>query len=376
MKVERFVERMKVIGIKTFVGIPDSTLKEFCDYLNKNEAQEFEHFVPANEGAAVGLGAGIYLGTGNPVCVYLQNSGIGNALNPIISLLNREVYDIPMLFVVGWRGEPGTKDEPQHVFQGKITHELFHILGIETRTISSETGEKELDEIFQSAKLALEMNKQFALIVKKDTFTVDKIGVYNNSNVILREEAIERILHHVTSTDMIVSTTGKISREVYEQSDKILGDHKQNFLTVGSMGHAIMIAMGLAITNVDKQIICFDGDGAAFMHMGAIAYVGQNKAKNLIHIILNNGAHESVGGMPTGVGEMQFAPIARQCGYEEIFVVNTLDELDVILKKLRSLSKLTFIEINVGIGSRKNLGRPIETPADNKINFMKYHGVK
>lgn len=376
MLVEQFIERMKVIGIDAFVGVPDSTLKEFCDYLNKNKVQGFNHFVPANEGAAVGLGAGIYLGTGKPVCVYMQNSGIGNALNPIISLLNREVYDIPMLFVVGWRGEPEIKDEPQHVFQGKITHELFHLLGIETRTISSETGEEDMNKIFQSVKLALDENKQFALIIKKDAFADKSQGKYNNNSLIGREEAIERILNYVNPTDMIVSTTGKISREVYEQSDKIFGNHKQNFLTVGSMGHAIMIAMGLAKTNVDKKIICFDGDGAVFMHMGSLAYVGQNKLENLIHIILNNGAHESVGGMPTGVSELKFAPIARQCGYEEIFVVNTMEELENALKKLSNINKLTLIEINVSMSSRSNLGRPTETPLINKINFMRYHGVK
>ncbi|QBD85198.1 phosphonopyruvate decarboxylase [Clostridium tetani] len=360
----------------SIVGVPDSTLKEFCDYMNYENPRNLKHYVPANEGAAVGLAAGIYLGTGKPACIYMQNSGIGNAANPIISLLNKEVYDIPALFMVGWRGEPGVHDEPQHKFQGMITKELFELLNIKNEVISSNTTDEQLKTIFEVARNELNNNKQFAIIVKKGTFEKRGNKAHKNLYEILREDAIKEILKQIEATDMIVSTTGKISREVYEESDIILGGHKQNFLTVGSMGHSSMIALGLAKEHGNQRIYCIDGDGAVLMHMGSLAFIAKQNTNNLIHIVLNNDAHESVGGMPTCAVDVNIGNIARACGYPKVYHVYSLNELTTVLKKAKATNELCLIEVKVSLESRNDLGRPKESARENKENFMRYHCVK
>ena len=273
MKVEDFISQMKRIGIETVTGVPDSTLKQFCDYMNREGSTEFAHYVPANEGASVGIAVGIYLATGKPACVYMQNSGIGNVVNPVTSIANEEVYDIPMLFITGWRGEPGGKDEPQHKFMGKITEAMFEVLNIEHAVIGPDTDKIKLEEIFTRAKTQLENNKQFAIIVKKETFEKRINSDYSNQYTLNREEVIGEIIKSIKKEDVVISTTGKISREVYEQSDKINNSHAQDFLTVGGMGHASMIAFGYAKSRPDKRVYCIDGDGALLMHMGTLAFL-------------------------------------------------------------------------------------------------------
>ncbi|HDK7138012.1 phosphonopyruvate decarboxylase [Clostridium botulinum] len=376
MKIETMVKEIEGLGIGSIVGVPDSTLKEFCDYMNYENPHNLKHYVPANEGAAVGLASGIYLGTGKPACIYMQNSGIGNAINPIVSLLNKEVYDIPTLFMVGWRGEPNVHDEPQHKFQGMITKELFDVLNIKNEVISSNTTDEQLKAIFEIARNELNNNRQFAIIIKKGTFEKRGNKAHKNSYEIIREDAIKEILKQIEVTDMIVSTTGKISREVYEESDIILGGHKQNFLTVGSMGHSSMIALGLAKEHENRRIYCIDGDGSILMHMGALAFIAKQNPENLIHIVLNNDAHESVGGMPTCAVDVNIGNIAQACGYPKVYHVYRLEELTVVLKKAKYRNELCLIEVKVSLESRADLGRPKESARENKKNFMKYHGVK
>lgn len=373
MKVENIINKIQSIGINSIIGVPDSTLKEFCDYINYENPNDLKHYVPANEGAAVGLAAGIYLGSGKPACVYMQNSGIGNAVNPIASLLNQEVYDIPALFLVGWRGEPGIHDEPQHKFQGIITRELFEVLNIKNSVIDGTTTDEDLNTIFNEAEKALKNNKQYAIIVKKGTFEKRKESVHKNSYELVRENAIKEILSSIQKDEMIISTTGKISREVYEQSDIILGGHEQNFLTVGSMGHASMIALGLAKENEDKKVYCIDGDGAVLMHMGALPFIAHENPRNLVHIVLNNDAHESVGGMPTGAVGVDIGDIAKSAGYKNVFKASNLEELKCALKSSKSVKELSLIEVKVSLDSRADLGRPKESARENKENFMKYH---
>ncbi|WP_394885813.1 phosphonopyruvate decarboxylase [Clostridium butyricum] len=375
MKVDFLFERIKKLGIECIIGIPDSTLKEFSNYLNNESKDEFKHYIPENEGATVGLAAGFYLATRKPSCIYMQNSGIGNALNPIVSLLNDKVYSIPALFVIGWRGEPGVYDEPQHRFQGEITRELLNVLNIKNRVIDKNMNEDNLNCIFKEAKLELENNKQFAIIVRMETFESQYKCKYRNSHSINREDSIKHILKYIESTDMIVSTTGKISRELYEQSNMILGRHDQSFFTVGSMGHASMIALGIAKRQKDKRVYCIDGDGSVLMHMGSLAFIAKENPRNLIHIILNNEAHESVGGFPTCAEGCSIKSIARACGYKRVYLANTLEELDFALKEIIERRELTLIEVKVNLESRKDLGRPNETAKENKEMFMKYHNV-
>jgi phosphonopyruvate decarboxylase len=363
MLAESLAQHIKQLGIEVLTGVPDSTLKEFCDYINSEE-RELVHCAVPNEGSAVGIATGTYLSTGKPACIYMQNSGIGNTVNPVTSIANAEVYNIPMLFIVGYRGAPGAKDEPQHKFMGRITEKIFDCLEIEHTVIDNSTAN--LEEIFSKIKTVLSNKKQFALIIKKDTFEKRKNNAYANTHALNREHVISEIIKKINKNDLIVSTTGKISREVYEKTN----NRSQCFLTVGGMGHASMIAFGIAKKSPNKRIICLDGDGAALMHLGNMAFIGKQSPENLIHICLNNDAHESVGGMPTAAMGFKFAEAAKICGYPSVFVIQNAEELAKL--DFGNLNKLTFIEIKVANTSRDDLLRPKESAEENAANFMKY----
>ena len=371
MKASRLLEELEKIGIDTIAGVPDSTLKQFCDGLQNYEGNLF-HCVTANEGAAVGVAIGSFLASGKPACVYMQNSGIGNIVNPLVSLANRDVYGIPMLFVVGWRGAPGEKDEPQHVFQGKITCELFNLLTVQYRVIDKDTTDEEMIAILKEAAAALKANDQFALIVRKGTFEKEEPYVWKNGNLMVREKALEHILKVLPADAAIVSTTGKISRELYEQSNKIYGHHNNIFMTVGGMGHASMIAMGIARRRPDKKVICIDGDGAALMHMGALPFIADQALRNFYHIIINNQAHESVGAMPTGCQKTGFAKVAQAAGYAYAEKITKVEEITRIGDVVKDERGPALFEIPVSLESRADLGRPKEDAKENKECFMKF----
>ena len=373
MKVEIFTHKVQKLGINTVTGIPDSTLQQFCDYICKNDIFE-NHIVTENEGASVGVAIGEYLATGSPACVYMQNSGLGNVVNPITSLANSDVYGIPMLLIVGWRGEPNTKDEPQHKYMGKITLELLRVLDIPYAVVDSQTTEDELDIFLKNARNVFAVNKQYALVVKQGAFEKENNIAYSNNYCMKREEAIEIIVRWLKEDDIVVSTTGKISREMYENCNTIWGNHTQTFLTVGGMGHANMIAYQLAKRKSNQRVICLDGDGALLMHMGSLAILGRKPANNMIHICLNNDAHESVGGMPTGAAGISYAGIAESCGYRKVYHVVEEKALQETLAEIRKDHEMAFLEINVAIASRNDLGRPKETAEKNKISFMEYLG--
>lgn len=377
MKASIFLEEVKKIGIHTITGVPDSTLKQFCDAVCLDHGKEWKHYVTANEGAAVGLATGGYLATGRPSLVYLQNSGLGNIINPLASIANEEVYGIPMLFVVGWRGEPGVKDEPQHVYQGKVTCELLEVMNVPYSVIDETTSETQLQEIFVKANRQLEKNGQYAIVVKKGTFEKECSFIWENGYKLIREEALRTILKELYHDSYIVSTTGKISRELYEQSDALYGNHDRLFMTVGGMGHASMIAFGMAQADPKRYIVCIDGDGAVMMHMGALAFLAKQSPRNLLHIVINNAAHESVGAMPTGFSGQTYSQIAKACGYPDTYLVQTGSELERALKDARSKEELSMIEVMTSLDSRADLGRPKESAEENRINFMKsYHKVK
>lgn len=371
MKAYRLLSELEKMGIDTIAGVPDSTLKQFCDGIQTYKGN-LRHYVTANEGAAVAVAIGTFLASGKPACVYMQNSGIGNAVNPLVSLANRDVYGIPIFFIVGWRGEPGTKDEPQHVFQGKITRELFETLDVPYRIVDKETTNEEMFEILVKAKEILQNNEQFALIVKKGTFEKEEPFLWENGNTMRREEVLCKILQVLPPDVAIVSTTGKISRELYEQSDSVFGHHDNLFMTVGGMGHASMIALGLAKKRPDKKVICIDGDGAALMHMGAMPLIAQQRPSNLYHIVINNQAHESVGAMPTGCQETDFSEIAKATGYVKTIKIKSFEEIEGVVRKIAVENGPILVEIPVSLDSRADLGRPKESAKENKENFMKF----
>lgn len=371
MKADKLLQALEQRGIHTIIGVPDSTLKQFCDGL-QNYKGNINHYVPVNEGAAVGLAVGSYLADGKPACVYMQNSGIGNAVNPIASLANRDVYGIPMLFLVGWRGEPGVKDEPQHVFQGKITCKLFEVLSIPYEVIDKDTTWEQMESILTEAFETLSGGEQFAIIVRKGTFEKDVPYTWENGNTLNREEALATILKEGGHEAILVSTTGKISRELYEQSDALYGTHENIFMTVGGMGHASMIALGIAKKRPKEKIICIDGDGAALMHMGALAFISSQSPENFVHIIINNQSHESVGAMPTGCQKINFSELAKNVGYSWTIRVSTLEELTKVLRNIDEQKGPILVEVLVSLDSRADLGRPRESARENKEAFMEY----
>ena len=373
MKASNLLSQLENMGFDTIAGVPDSTLKQFCDGVQTYEGN-LKHYVTANEGAAVAVGIGAYLASGKPACVYMQNSGIGNMVNPLASLANGDVYGVPMLFIVGWRGEPGVKDEPQHVFQGKITCELFETLAVTYSVIDQNTTEEEMAAILQEAGNTLERGDQFAIIVKKGTCEKEEPFTWDNGNPMEREEVLGRILQALPRDTAIVSTTGKISRELYEQSDKIYGSHENLFMTVGGMGHASMIALGVAGKRPDKTVVCIDGDGAVLMHMGALPLIATQAPKNFYHIVINNMAHESVGAMPTGCQQTSFAEVARAAGYKTVDKLETLEAVDQIGTRIQEAEGPVLFEIPVSLGARSDLGRPKESARQNKEIFMDFLG--
>lgn len=367
MKVERFAE---LLGADFFTGVPDSQLKALCDYLMATYgADSPHHIIAANEGACTGIAAGYHLATGRVPVVYMQNSGQGNVINPLASLLHDKVYGIPCIFVIGWRGEPGAHDEPQHIFQGEVTLRLMETMGVATWVLSKDTTDEELAEKMAEFAPLLTAGKQVAIVVRKGALKFDGDVAYANENTMLREEIISHITRF-TGEDPIVSTTGKASRELFEIREARGEHHGYDFLTVGSMGHSSSIALGIAMQRPDRKVWVIDGDGAVLMHMGSLAVLGAKKPKNLVHIVINNGAHETVGGQPTALAGADLVTIARGCGYPSALRVTDFDALDAALGDAKSRQELTFLEVACAIGARPDLGRPTTTAAENKRAFM------
>lgn len=353
-----------------FTGVPDSQLKPLCNYLINEYGIGDKHIIAANEGNAAALASGYYMATGKVPVVYMQNSGIGNIINPVASLMNDKVYAIPCVFVVGWRGEPGVHDEPQHIYQGEVTVKLLEDMDVKTFVITKETTDEEINTVMVYFKDLLKKGKQVAFVIKKGAIEYDKKVKYENKNKMQREDIIKHIVH-VTGEDIIVSTTGKASRELFEIREANGQSHAFDFLTVGSMGHSSSIALGIAMQKKDKKIWIIDGDGAALMHMGSMAVLGANSPENVVHIVVNNTAHETVGGMPTVAEKIDFVKVAKGCGYKNAVSVDSFAKLDKALKKAKNKNELSFIEVKCAIGAREDLGRPTTTPIENKEAFMK-----
>lgn len=368
MKADELLQKIKC---EFFAGVPDSALRPVCDYLMEQEGISSRHIIAANEGNAAALAAGYYLATGKIPVVYLQNSGIGNVANPVISMMNEEVYGIPCLFLVGFRGEPGNPDEPQHRFQGKITKTLLEAIGIRTFLVTADTDRQELEDILKKADEVLGENRQVALVFSPKALESAVKKEYKNSNSLIREEAIRRIAA-AAKDGVLVASTGKIARELFEVREQNHESHRQDFLTVGSMGHASSIAMGIATQKKKTRVWCLDGDGALLMHMGAMALIGTSGLSNMIHVVFNNGAHESVGGMPTVMDQVDLCGMAVSTGYRHCCRVSSTEELEAALSELKDDDGPIFLEVITAIGSRPDLGRPTVGTKENLKNFMEY----
>lgn len=371
IKPSKLYNIFKQYGLDFYVGIPDSLLKSFCAYITDN-SDTSHHIIAANEGGAIGMAAGYYLSTEKIPIVYMQNSGLGNAINPLLSLMDEDVYNIPALLIIGWRGQLGIKDEPQHVKQGKVTLPLLDAMGIKYDIL---TVDEDIlnSQIQRGIQYMQQTNKVYALVVRKGTFE----DYYLQSKIeidfpLSRENAIDIVTSSLSPEDVIVSTTGMISRELFEYRTHSKENHERDFLTVGSMGHASQIALGIALQKQDRKIYCFDGDGAAIMHMGSLTIIGALKPQNYIHIIFNNGAHDSVGGQPTVGLKIDLPKIALASGYLYAQSVDNEENLREVLSTTNKLKGPILIEVKVKKGARKDLGRPTSSPIKNKGEFIEF----
>ncbi|MDB2701955.1 phosphonopyruvate decarboxylase [Flavobacteriaceae bacterium] len=365
-----FYEYLDSAGINFYAGVPDSLLKDFCGYVSDNVKGE-QHIITSNEGGAIAIGIGHYLATGFPPLVYMQNSGFGNTINPLISLADPAVYSIPMILLIGWRGEPGVKDEPQHIKQGYVSEDLLNTLDIPYSILDSETDAYNL--VKKAVRDSLDSSRPYAILVRKNTFSkYNMIDLNENKCSISREQAIEMVVDLINEDDIVVSTTGKISRELFEIRSKKKMGHFRDFLTVGGMGHANQIALGIALIKENRTIYCFDGDGAILMHTGSIGTIGQQTPSNMKHIVFNNGAHDSVGGQPTIGFDISFRNMANIFNYKSSFIIESVNEFKDIFSEFKLSKGPSFLEIKVNKGSRTDLGRPTIDPLNNRNDFMKF----
>ena len=369
IKPTDFYDQLANHGVEFFTGVPDSLLKEFClcidDFIPKDK-----HIITANEGNAVALAAGYYLAQKSLPLVYMQNSGLGNAVNPLLSLCDPDVYSIPMLLMIGWRGEPGVKDEPQHAKQGKVQLKLLESMDIPYEIISKDDDQFEM-KILSAVETAKNENRPAVLLIKKGTFEKysKEIQKFDDQRM-KREEALEIILKNLDDNAIVVSTTGKTSREIFEIREKRGQSHEQDFLTVGSMGHCSSIALGIALAKPHRQVVCIDGDGAMLMHLGSLTSIASLKLKNFRHILVNNEVHESVGGQETAAKNLDLSAIVEAMGSSKTFKAKTPTELKANITDFMECVGPSFLEVKIRPGSREDLGRPTIKPVYNKENFM------
>lgn len=360
-------------GIDFFTGVPDSFLKGLCDELyDRFGTDSASHIVAHNEGGAIGLCAGHFLSSGRPALCYMQNSGLGNTVNPLTSLADPKVYSVPCLLVIGWRGEPGTKDEPQHIKQGAVTLSQLDLLGIPYEILSPDTTDEDFRKQFDSLRKVLAESRPAALVIRKGALKTDRHPAYGNDAVLTREEAAGILLEAAAPSDCFICTTGKLSREVFEWREARGEDHRRDFLTVGSMGHASMIALRIAEEKKDRRVWCLDGDGAVFMHLGSLPLIGRRGPKNLVHVVINNGAHETVGGMPVCSGALNIPELARAAAYPLILSADSGESLRETLRDLPENAGPVLLEIRCACGARADLGRPTTTPLQNRDAFMDF----
>lgn len=368
---KHFFDELKRHQIDFYTGVPDSLLKNLCAYITDNLPSN-QHIIAANEGGAVGLASGYYLATGKIPVIYMQNSGLGNTVNPLMSLTDKLVYNIPVLLVIGWRGEPGVKDEPQHRKQGLVTLPLLETMGIQYEILTNDETQF-TEQIGRAVDYMENTHEAFALVVRKGTFDTYKLqSDLVSSYFMSRERAIQLVAGKVSNHDVIVSTTGMISRELFEYRVAMNQGHHQDFLTVGSMGHASQIALGIAINQPNRKVYCFDGDGATIMHTGNMAIIGSIAPSNFYHMVFNNGAHDSVGGQPTVGHQVDIPSAAKSFGYKTVISVDTESALLHQLESLTQKEAPLLLEINVKKGARADLGRPTTTPNENKVALMNF----
>lgn len=372
MKCAELYRILKEKGIDFFSGVPDSTFKDWIKFLGDMHGKGLTNIIACNECEATAIIAGHHLATGRIGVLYMQNAGLGKTVNPITSLTDPEVYSIPVLLMIGWRGRPGKKDEPQHRKMGRIMLPLLDVLEIPYALMPPDI-KKAKEAVTRAVDSIKSNNAPYALIITNEVFeTYEQKNETKQDYEMSREDAIKEIANTLDKKDIIVSTTGKTSRELFEYREAKKYGHQNDFLTVGSMGCAASIAHGIALEKPDRKVFIFDGDGAAIMQMGAWTTIGHYKSKNVFHIIFDNCAHDSTGGQPTVSNTVDFEQIALACGYKTAKTVVERKDLTKALKYLKSSGGPVMLVIKVKKGSRKDLGRPTISPIENKKSFMDF----
>ncbi len=374
IKPEELYNILSSQGIDFFTGVPDSTIKYFCFYL-EDDLPKSNHVIAANEGNSIAIATGYHLSTGKIPLVYMQNSGLGNAINPLTSLVDKELFAIPMLIMIGWRGEPGKKDAIQHLKDGRIQIDLLESLELPYTILPSENYDIE-SQISDSIKVAKESQSPYVILVRKNSFEpyYSKDSRTNPSSLMSREEAISGIIDQLTIDDVVISTTGKASRELHDLRNRSDSMNKGDFLVVGSMGHASSIALGVALQESERNIYCIDGDGALIMHMGALCTIGKYSTPNFRHILINNFSHESVGGQESSSDVTDYSELSKAVSYNNYFKISKMSEFQKIFRNFQKNIGPSFLEIVVAPGSRSDLSRPDFTPLENKKRFMEFLG--
>ena len=361
---------------QTFItGVPDSIFKHFLSALVQDS--RFQHVITNNEGEACALAAGYHLATGKIPVVYMQNSGLGNSINPLTSLIDAHIYSIPIVLLIAWRGRPGVPDEPQHVRMGAILPQLLSLLDIAYSVADS--AEEKMAPIFQQADQHLtQQKKPYAILFPNHVFQVKTSRIETDAEIVLkghivREQLLEWLIQHAQEDDVWVTTTGKTSRELYELRERYHQDHSRDFLTVGSMGCSASIALGIAMQCKHRRVILIDGDGACLMRMEALATIGHEAPQNFIHIVVDNNAYESTGSQKTLSDDVDLAGVANACRYYHSVTVH---DLTAFYHAFMSVTRgPTMIVAKTISYSRVDLGRPKTTPIENKLAFMQRLGV-
>ncbi len=351
--IESFLSTLQENGVGFFAGVPDSNLNDFCKLVDRT-IEPGRHVITANEGNAVAVASGYYFGNGCVPLVYMQNSGLGNAVNPLVSLCDPNVYSVPMVLVIGWRGDPAINDHAQHKTQGRITPLMLDDMKIPYMIMEEENA---LECAAWAPKKALEISQPVALIVKKGVLAAkDKVPIVDGSYPLSREEAMNVVLGVMPEETVYSATTGRAARELYELRNIRGEGHDHDYLNVGSMGHASSVALGMALSDPDRPVVCFDGDAAALMHMGSLAIEGQQNLHGYMHIVLDNGVHESVGGQPTVARKISFTEIAKACGFDTVdYEVNDEETLKKAVKELSASSGPAFIDMRIHAGLRPDM---------------------
>lgn len=366
-----FSQALAGLGVDTAVGVPDSTFKGLISYFSSQSL--FRHITASNECEAMGVAAGYYLAARRPALVYMQNSGFCKTLNPYTSMLSTDAYGIPALMLVGWRGEPGKKDEPQHIMMGRILEDLINVMELDYAILDEQSWKHQLDSALEQT---IKQEKPYVLVIPKKLFddykTPGSTGKDAGNHMMTREQALEIIAGHASPQAVFVSTTGKTSRELFEIRERRGQSHGSDFYTVGSMGCASSIGFGVGAAVPGKIVYILDGDGAALMQMGTMATIGHYKNPGLKHIIFDNNAHESTGGQPTVSDTVDFPAVGKACGYETVIEINGEEALKSCLSQLETNGKLSLVIVKVKKGSRPDLGRPTTTPKENRDAFIRH----